>query len=64
MMNYRAKGGLPTAEEERNAFVDAAHQLLPMTREGETATQFRARCQIEIGEALYRSALLKRMLEP
>ena len=47
--------------EQRNELCDAIHFILPDIREGESATQFRARCQVELGDALFRSVILRRI---
>lgn len=54
----------PIDEDDlRNNFVDQLHFLLPDIRLGETAESFRARCQVEIGEMLYKHDLLCRLTE-
>jgi len=46
-------------EKERQSFIDAMHYILPEIRPDDSATSYRARCQVIIGESLWRAAMIK-----
>lgn len=54
--------GFPELYEDARDFGDAIHFLLPLIKDGENATQYRARCQTELGDLLYRMAILRKLM--
>ena len=44
-------------------YSDLLHALLPLTKDGERAVQYRARVQVELSRALFQADCIRRLVE-